>query len=174
MHDYIELRWNIWKIHSLVQIHTTASIRYCIKKQNKTQQCLAGVLCLTQSPVPEGVREDRDCDPMVGLNKMKDKCVARNYGSPSIPWSGKLSKGGSYPSLLWCALKTALRYLNWTGGQNCRCRIAGWQMATALNRIWSLYFWSVLLWLQLLSLSFTLAPELVLLVTLNISHLLST
>lgn len=38
MHDYIELRPNVWKLHSLVIIHTIASMmRYFIKKKTQHQ-----------------------------------------------------------------------------------------------------------------------------------------
>lgn len=81
-------------------------------------------------------REDRDCDPMVDLNKMKDKHMARNYGSPSVKVES--CQKVSYPSLFWWTLETALLYFNWGASQN--CPQLGWWVVTVPKGIGTLVF----------------------------------
>lgn len=97
--------------------------------------------------------------------------MARNYGSPSIKvlWTGKLPKGVSYPSLLWWTLKTALHYFNWGASQKNYPQLRWW-VVTVPKGIWTLCFWNILIWLQLLSLFFTPAPGSVIFTIISISY----
>jgi len=142
MHDDIERRQNIWKLYSLVTIHTIASMmRYFIKKKTQTKpkrvcSSLAGVLCptVTYTWRSEGRRTE-----IVTQWWVSTKCVARNHGSISMKvlWTGELWKGGSYPALLWWTLKTALCYFNRGVGQK-SCPHLRWQVVTEPKGIWTL------------------------------------
>lgn len=98
---------------------------------------------------------------------MKDKHMARNYGSPSVKVES--CQKVSYPSLFWWTLETALLYFNWGASQN--CPQLGWWVVTVPKGIGTLCFWNTLIWLQLLSLFFTPAPGAVVFIIISISYL---
>lgn len=74
---------------------------YTLKTKIIIWPSLVGVLIPTQPPTC-GAQAGQRLWPNGGSQKMKDKHMARNYGSPSMKvlWTGKLPKGVSYPSLL--------------------------------------------------------------------------